>query len=131
VRDRGVEVAEPLRQLREVHGADGGVDAGDRDEEDDRRQQADHDVDRAGADPRLRAAERDEHVAGREQHLEPDEQVEQVGRQERVGHPGAQHEVRRVEHRQRRVAAVLDDALPEGVEQHGEGHHGRDEQHQR
>ena len=137
-RDGRGDVVDALGDLSEVERADGRVGGGQGGEEEHRRHHVDDDVDRPGAHAGRGAAQGQQHVAGEQQHLEADEQVEQVAGQEGVRDAGHQGEERRVVDRDRglvgalgRARALVADALPDGVEQHGQGHHGRHQQHQR
>ena len=127
----GRQLAQPPGQLRHVDRAGRGVDQGDGGEEDQRAEQADHDVGDAGADAGRRAAEGQQHVARRQQDLEADVEVEQVAGEERVGHAGDQHQERRVEDRQRRLLVAVGGALADGEHEHAERDGGRDDEHQR
>ncbi|CAB4955361.1 unannotated protein [freshwater metagenome] len=129
--DVGVQLAQLERQVGEVQRARGAVDEADRREEQERREQRDDHVRRAGADARGRAAQRDQHVARDEQDLEADVEVEEVAGEERVADPGRQHEVGRVEDRERQALLLVRRALAVAVDQDAEGHRGGDHQHER
>ena len=122
---------QPDGELGHVQRAGRGVDQRDADQEDQRRHHRHHHVGDADAHPLGAGADGQQHEARRQQHLEPDEEVEQVAGQERVAHAGRQHEVGGQEDRHRLAFVAVPDALPDGVEHHGQQHDRRHHQHQR
>ncbi len=122
---------EPHRELGHVQRAGRGVDQRDAEQEDQRRHHRHHHVGDAGADAIRAGADGQQHEARRQQHLEADEQVEQVAGQERVAHAGRQHQIGGQEDRHRLALVAVADALPDGVEHHGQQHDRRHHQHQR
>ena len=129
-RHRRVNLAQPGRQLRHIHRAGGRVGEGNADEENHRRHQRHHHVNRARTGAPTGPTQGDQHERRRQQDLKTHVEVEQVPGEEGVRNPRDQNQIRRVVDRHRHIRVIVSQVLRQRIHQHRERHDLRHHQHQ-